>query len=99
MSSFGSISDEEVVAGSDTLLTAVFRALDATPWPWAVLRGGEESVARGGDVDVLMDQRALDAVRPDLRRMGMAARRRRVRVATGSSSASASDSSGGSGSM
>jgi len=73
MSSFVLAPDGEAMAGSETLLAAVYRALDATAWPWAVLRGGEDSVARGGDVDVLMDRRALDAVRTDLRRLGMAA--------------------------
>lgn len=99
MSSFVLAPDGEAMAGSETLLAAVYRALDATAWPWAVLRGGEDSVARGGDVDVLMDRRALDAVRSDLRRLGMAAVPAAGRGATASSSGFASGSSDGSGSM
>jgi thymidylate kinase len=35
-------------------LAAAFAALEDSGVPWAVLRGGEESLARGGDVDLLV---------------------------------------------
>ncbi len=73
MSSTGLIPGRDTTPGSTTLLAAVFRTLDETGLPWAVLRGGEDSVARGGDVDVLMAQRTLDAARAGLGRLGMAA--------------------------
>ena len=41
------------------LLTTAFDALDETGVPWVVLRGDENTVARGGDVDLLVAPGAL----------------------------------------
>lgn len=55
------------------LLDAVYGALDKSGHRWAVLRGGEESVARGGDVDILIDTNAMPQVQAALGDLEMAA--------------------------
>ncbi len=53
-------------------LTAAFGALADAGITWAVLRGGEESVADGGDVDVLVGGGELPRTADALRRAGFA---------------------------
>ncbi|TDT76545.1 thymidylate kinase [Arthrobacter sp. AG258] len=40
-------------------LAAVFDALDASSWPWLLLRGGDDLALPAGDVDILVDKGVL----------------------------------------
>jgi thymidylate kinase len=55
------------------LLDAVFAALNTTDVRWLVLRGDADALARGGDVDLLVDPDAMSRVDAALLPLGFAA--------------------------
>jgi thymidylate kinase len=72
-STYGTATDSEPRQQPEpSLLSAVYRAIDAIGGAWLVLRGGEDSLDRGGDVDILVDPGMFDQVRNALHANGFA---------------------------
>lgn len=70
-SKFRTATDREAgSAPTQTLLSAVYQMIETTGAAWVVLRGGEESIERGGDVDILVDPAFLDQLSAQLRQLG-----------------------------
>ncbi len=56
-----------------SLLSLVYKTIENTGGLWVVLRGGEDSIYRGGDVDLLVEPAVLDQLQNDLRSLGFSA--------------------------
>lgn len=53
-----------------TLLSSVYRAIDRAGVAWVVLRGDEDSIDRGGDVDILIEGDFFDRFEAMLKNLG-----------------------------
>jgi thymidylate kinase len=56
-----------------SLLSLVYQTIEKTGGLWLVLRGGEDSLYRGGDVDMLVEPAMLDQLENDLPLLGFSA--------------------------
>ena len=55
------------------LLSLVYQTIENTGGLWLVLRGGDDSLYRGGDVDLLVEPAVLDQLETDLPSLGFGA--------------------------
>lgn len=70
---FGAATDRGAgAAANPKLLSVVYQAIENAGTAWVVLRGGEDSIERGGDIDILIEPDFLDRLTVGLHNLGFA---------------------------